>query len=44
MRLLYKNIYIVSIYGCYVMVLYSHKLQMIENIHKYFGDFINFIS
>jgi len=44
MSLLYKNIHIVSIYGYYVMVLYTHKLEMIEHIHKYFGDFINFIS
>ena len=44
MRLLYKSIYIISIYEYYVMLLYTLNLEMIEHVYKYFEDFCNFIS
>jgi hypothetical protein len=44
MSLLYINICTTSIYGYYVMALYTLNLEMLEHVHKYFGDFYDFIS
>jgi hypothetical protein len=43
MSLLYINICSISIYEYYVMALCVHDLEMIEQIHKYFQDFYDFI-
>ena len=44
MRLLYINVCSTSIYGYYVILLCNLNLEMIDHVHKYFGDFYNFIS
>ena len=44
MNLLYINICSISIYEYYVIILCTLNLEIIYYVHKYFGDFYNFIS